>query len=179
MARVKVSDRAFLNADSTEADKMESATGGRYTLTQIGKSFDYQFGANPDADRMFAIFGFHTRAGNTVSGVTNDPTEPGTIEDAAVELADWLDGVYGGTWAERAAGEKRGPKYDNAVLALVLTDSLGADAQGDVTHYQKRLESDKGYRAKVVGRDDIKQAYWGEMAKRGTNKPATDLSALK
>jgi len=35
----------------------ESAHGMRYTLLGNGQSVDYVYGKNPNADRMFAVFG--------------------------------------------------------------------------------------------------------------------------
>lgn len=180
MARQKVSERTFVDAGGVEVERMEQATGARYTLVTAGKSFDAQMGEAGKLATMFAIFGFWTKVGNVANTVLNDKDSPGTQDDAAEEIADFLAGVETGTWREAGEGATRGPKYDNNVLATVLVAALGAAAKGDVAYYEARLadnkgEADvanKGYRSKVVARDDIKAAYWAEMAKRGVIKPA-------
>lgn len=181
MARQKVSERAFIDAAGAEVDRMEQATGARYTLVQAGKSFDLQLGAAGAPATMFGVFGFWTKVGNVANTVLNDKDEPGTPQDAASEIEDFLAGVEAGTWREAGEGAiGRGPKYDNDVLAHVLVAALGSAAKGDVAYYAARLadnkgESDpanKGYRSKVIARDDIKAAYWVEMQKRGVVKPA-------
>lgn len=180
MARQKVSDRTFIDAAGNEVEKMELASGARYTLVQAGKSFDLQIGDAGKAGTMFGIFGFWTKIGNVANTVLNDKDEPGTQDDAANEIADFLAGVETGTWREAGEGVGRGPKYDNAVLGAVLVAALGAAAKGDAAYYAARLDdnkgekdaANKGYRSKVIARDDIKAAYWVEMEKQGKTKPA-------
>lgn len=179
MARQKVSERTFIDAAGAEVERMEQATGARYTLVQAGKSFDAQMGDAGKLPTMFAIFGFWTKVGNVANTVLNDKDAPGTAVEAATEIEDFLASVETGTWREAGEGP-RGPKYDNNVLATVLVAALGSAAKGDVAYYEARLgdnkgEADpanKGYRSKVVARDDIKAAYWQEMAARGIAKPA-------
>lgn len=187
MARQKVSERTFIDASGNEVDRMEQATGARYTLAQIGKSFDIQLGAPATPATMFGIFGFWTKVGNVANTVLNDKDEPGTPQDAAEEIADWLAGVETGTWREAGEpGAGRGPKYDTGILADVLVVALGSAAKGDAAYYKARLDdnkgetdpANKGYRSKVLARDDIKAAYWAEAAKRGVSKPATSTEAL-
>ena len=81
--RNKVSDRTFIDAQGNEVDRMEEATGARYTLTGIGKSFDVQMGEAGQLPTMFAIFGFWTKVGNVANTTLNDKDDPGTPEDAA------------------------------------------------------------------------------------------------
>ena len=180
MARQRVSERTFIDAAGVEVERMEQATGARYTLVTAGKSFDLQIGEAGKPGTMFGVFGFWTKIGNVANTVLNDKDDPGTADDAAAEIGDFLAGVETGTWREAGEGVGRGPKYDNAVLAVVLLAALGAAAKGDAAYYEARLadnkgEADannKGYRSKVIARDDIKAAYWVEMAKRGQAKPA-------
>lgn len=168
MARQKVSDRAFIDSQGAEVDRMEQATGARYTLAEIGKSFDLQFGEAGQPSTMFAVFGFHTKVGNVANSVLNNKDDPGTADDAATEIADWLESVTQGTWREGGTGIARGPKYDNDVLGLVLHGMIAAEKRaGDAAHYAAKIAADKGYRAKLLARDDVKTAYFAEMAKRG------------
>lgn len=180
MARQKVSERTFIDAQGNEVDRMEQATGARYTLVTAGKSFDLQIGEAGKSGTMFGVFGFWTKIGNVANTILNDKDDPGTADDAAAEIGDFLAGVETGTWREAGEGVGRGPKYDNAVLAAVLLAALGSAAKGDAAYYEARLadnkgeadSANKGYRSKVIARDDIKAAYWVEMAKRGQAKPA-------
>lgn len=174
MAREKVSERDFILSDGAVVKRMDEAAGARYTLVDCGKSFDYYPGKNPEMDKKFAIFGFHTKVGNVANTVLNDKNDPGTSEDAAAEIDSWLQAVEGGTWREAGEGGPRGPKYDNAILAvavLAYLKEVGDTPKGDEAYYLDRLESDKGYRAKVVARDRVKALYWAEAAKRGIEKP--------
>lgn len=188
----KVSERTFIDANGNEVDRMEEATGARYSLvketgrTEKGEPiygaehvFDLQIGEAGKPATMFGVFGFWTKVGNVANTVLNDKDAPGTIDDAASDIDDFLRQAEAGVWREAGeGGVGRGPKYDNAILAVVLHAVLGAAAKGDAAHYQARLEADKGYRAKVVGRDDIKAAYWAEAAKRGISKPAAATDSL-
>ena len=178
--RNKVSDRTFIDAQGNEVDRMEEATGARYTLVGLGKSFDVQLGEAGQLPTMFAIFGFWTKIGNVANTTLNDKDDPGTPEDAAADIQEFLDGVAAGTWREAGTGAGRGPKYDNAVIAHVLHEQLAAvgKAQGEADHYQGRLESDKGYRAKVLANPAIKTGYFAELAKRGSTTAAPSVDGL-
>jgi len=180
MVKQKVSDRTFIDAAGAEVDRMEEATGARYTLAQIGKSFDVQLGKPGELATMFGIFGFWTKIGNVANTTLNDKDDPGTPEDAAADIQEFLDAVQGGTWREAGTGAARGPKYDNSVLAHVLHEQLvaGGKAQGDAAHYQGRIEADKGYRAKVLANPAVKTGYFAELAKRGSATPAPSVDGL-
>lgn len=188
MAREKRSERAFINAEGKEVERMEQATGARYTLGSgtsenfaAVRSFDIQLGEAGSPATMYAVFGFHTKIGNVANTVLNDKDEPGTVEDAAASIEEFMASVGGGVWREAGEGGVRGPKYDNAILAEALVRVLGSAAKGDVGHYQARLDdpkgevdsANKGYRAKVVAQDAVKAAYWQVAAEKGINKPAT------
>jgi hypothetical protein len=181
----KVSDRTFIDVNGNEVDSMEQATGARYTLVQAGKSFDVQLGQAGAMPTMFAIFGFWTKIGNVANTTLNDKDDPGTHEDAASDIQEFLDGVTAGTWREAGTGAARGPKYDNAILAHVLFEQVTANAAnggkaaaGDLAHYAGRIEADKGYRAKVLANPAIKTGYFAELAKRGSTVPAPSVDGL-
>ena len=190
MARQKVSHRDFIGPDGKPVDKIELATGARYALVkQTGEKdgkpvyeaeheFDVQLGEAGKPATMYAIFGAWTKLGNVANSILNDDKEPGTVDEAADEIASFIKSVEAGTWRAEGEGGPRGPKYDNDVLGIALHSVLGAAAKGDAASYTARLAADKGYRAKVVARDDIKTAYWAEMAKRGTAKPQTSADSL-
>jgi hypothetical protein len=189
--RRRVSDRSFINAKGEEVDHIHDATGARYTLVGLGKSFDVDCSdpalVGPGKPiTMAAIFGIHTKVGNVANTTMNDKDDPGTVEDAAADIQDWLDGLMQGTWRETATGTARGPKYDNAILAHVLhgqimtaqRESGGLAPAGDAAHYEKRLGDDKGYRAKVLANPAIKTGYYAELAKRGATTTAPSVAGL-
>jgi hypothetical protein len=191
MARQRVSERTFIDAAGAEVDRMEQATGARYTLVkETGKDdkgnpvygaehqFDLQLGEAGKPATMYAIFGVWTKLGNEANSVLNDKENPGTIDDAADAIQEFITSVDGGVWREAGAGGTRGPKYDNEVLAVALHATLGAAAKGDAESYKARLLADKSYRAKVVSNDKVKAQYWAEMAKRGVEKPQASADAL-
>lgn len=181
----KVSERTFIDASGVEVDKMELATGARYTLVQAGKTFDIQLGTAGEANTMFAIFGFWTKVGNVVNTVLNNDKEPGTVDDAAEEIAAFIDSVQQGVWRE-STGTLRGPKYDTDILSVALLAFLGDKAKGDAAYYKAKLDdtkgetdkANKGYRLKVLGQDAVKELYWAEAAKRGIAKPQATAESL-
>lgn len=165
--KAKVSERGLLLADGKEADNMNVATGGSYKLVANGKEFVYQYGQNPHLDRFFGIFGFHTKIGNVANTVLNDAKEPGTADDAAAEIEDFLASAGNGVWREASEGS-RGPKYDKDTLAEALHGVLQAagKATTDVAGYLAKLE-DKSYYAKVRANTEVMAAYHTAMAEKG------------
>lgn len=137
--RKQVSKRGFLAKDGSEAERMEEASGARYTLLDPNGNhdLDYQFGADANADRMFAIFGFHTKIGNVANTVLNDKEEPGTPTDAAARIKEFLDSVKAGTWAEKSEGV--GQKVDKQALAAAVVEVMAAKGKplqlGDVMQW--------------------------------------------
>ena len=178
MARQKVSTRDFIDADGNVVDRMEQATGARYTLEQNGKAFDAQFGTAGSPETMFAIFGFHTKVGNVANTVLNDKDAPGTADDAAVEIEAFLESTGKGVWREPSESGPRGPKYDNAILAEAFI-SLLKQPKGDVAHYAARFANEKSYRAQVLVGEGVKDAYWKLAAARGLSTPVSkDVDTL-
>lgn len=184
--RARVSQRDFIDKDGNVVDRISEATGARYTLVGANKSFDLQFGPAGEPATMFAIFGFHTKVGNVANTVLNDSDSPGTADDAATSITEWLEGVAQGTWREASEGGGRGPKYDNGILAEALVAVLGDKAKGDAGHYQARLDdpkgevdsANKGYRAKVVAQEAVKAKYWELSAARGIAKPTAAIDTI-
>lgn len=122
--RKQVSKRAFLMTDGSEAERIEEAAGGRYTLlgtTGGEKHFDVQLGNPGQFATMCAIFGFHTKVGNVANTVLNDKDEPGTPDDAATAIAEFIQSAQAGTWAERATGGV-GAKIDKQALAGAIVE---------------------------------------------------------
>jgi hypothetical protein len=142
-----VSNREFLKADGSIADRMEESDGARYTLLDPAGNhdLDYIFGKNPNADKWFANFGFHTKVGNVANTVLNDKDEPGTPSEAANAIREFLAGIASGIWAaERTGGVAQRIDKDALAGSIVAV----AEAAGKVADYQKirdKLESDPQY----------------------------------
>lgn len=179
--REQVAKHELLASAGVVTTKMEEATGIRYTVKATGKVFEYLI---PDAKAgtaatMLAVFGAKTKATNEASSHRQSVSKGDEVDgDEYDAVTDAFVNIDGGVWREPGAGGGRGPKYDNLVLAGVLVTLLGTNAKGDAAHYAGRLEQDKSYRAKVVARNDVKAAYWVEMAKRGTDAPKQDSGDL-
>lgn len=122
--RKTVSKRLFIDSNGAEVDKIEEATGMRYTLlggNSDGSNldFDEQLGPAGSLVTMAAIFGLQTKIGNVANTVLNDKEEPGTPADAAKAIATWLVKAKDPTapvWAERGEGGV-GARVDKDALA--------------------------------------------------------------
>lgn len=154
--RKTVSKRDFIDVNGATVDKIEEATGARYTLLRgnedgTDRNFDVQVGEAGKLASMAAIFGLHTKIGNVANTVLNDATEPGTPVDAAAAVAEWLAQVDGGVWAERAGGIG-GQRIDKdalagAIVAVLIAAGKATQEQADALYADKRqrLEEDAAY----------------------------------
>lgn len=178
--RKNVSKRYFLDAAGSigtdkEPVRIEDAKGARYMLLDPAgnHNIDYNFGVNADEDRMFALFGFHTKIGNVANTVLNDKDDPGTPADAKGAIDEFRIGLQGGTWAERAAGGP-GARIDKDALAGAIVEVAAAAGHTlDLQKVRDRLESDAKYvrDSRQVG--DVATAY----SKR-VGKPAKSIADL-
>jgi hypothetical protein len=165
--RKQVSKRLFLKLDGTEADRIEEATGARYTLLDPAgnQNFDQQFGAAGKLVTMCAIFGFHTKVGNVANTVLNDKDEPGDAKQAGEAIADFIKQAESGTWAERAAGGV-GARIDKDALAGAIVEV--AQAAGKTADYAKiraKLEEDPQYVRAARQVPDVATAYATRVGK--------------
>jgi hypothetical protein len=138
--RKAVSKREYLLADGSVAERIEDASGARYTLlggADGNIDFDELF-ANEKFKTMCAIFGFHTKAGNVANTVLNDKSDPGTPDDAADAIREFIAGGYDGTWAERTGGV--GVKIDKDQLAGAIVDAYQKATPPKVVDYSKARE---------------------------------------
>lgn len=151
--RKRISKRDFIGPDGSVVDKIEEASGGRYTLLapEGNLDFDAQLGSAGQFATMCAIFGFHTKVGNVANTVLNDKDEPGTPADAGSAIRDFIAQAQGGTWAERATGAP-GTRVDKpalagSVVAVMLAEGkITAATEGDI--YAKvlaKLEAEPEY----------------------------------
>lgn len=122
-SRKRVSKRDFIDENGAVVDKMEEATGARYTLVgTTGGEFDLQVGNLSFPERAFAIFGFHTKIGNVANTVLNDKDDPGEPSDAAEAIKDFLGLVDSGMWTEPAKGGVAGARVDRDALAMAIVE---------------------------------------------------------
>lgn len=142
--RKEVSSRDFLDTAGNVVDKIEEATGARYTLKETGQNFDMQFGEAGKPGTMFAIFGFHTKVGNVVNTVLNDKNEPGDATDAGASATEFLTLIQQGKWAERAAGGAA-VRIDKDALAnaiVTVAQNSTPPKQVDQAAIRQKLEDD-------------------------------------
>lgn len=172
--RKTVSKRDFLDSAGNSVDKMEEADGARYTLLgDGGKPFDYKFGENAAQDKMFAIFGFHTKVGNVANTVLNDKNEPGTPADAADNVTEFLALTSEGKWAERAPGGV-GAKIDKDALAEAICQvSEAAGKTVDKAAVRAKLE-DNAVFVRTARQVPAIATKYAELTGKGT-KTVDDL----
>lgn len=156
--RKTVSKREFIGVNGGEVDKIEEATGARYTLLgEGGESFEAEFGDAGSFTTMCAIFGFHTKVGNVANTVLNGE-EAGTPAMASDEIRDFIEKAREGVWAERTGGV--GARIDKDALAGAVV--AVAEAKGKKADYQTirdRLESDTAYLKLVRQVGDVAMEY--------------------
>ncbi len=176
-SRKKVSTRDFIDASGQPVDKIEEASGARYTLLgQGGKAFDKQFGKAGTEGVMFAIFGFHTKVGNVANTVLNDKDEPGTPADAAAAIDEFIAGVAGGKWAERAAGGVGARIDKDALAAAVVAVAAANGQQKDLVQVREKLEDNSGLVRTLRQNTDIAAEYNARVGK--TAKPTDEVLDL-
>lgn len=139
----KVSDRDYIDASGNTVDRIEQATGARYSLGRkegeefkILKSFDAQIGQPGTLSTMCGILGFHTKAGNVANTVLNDKDAPGSLDDAASAIAEWVSDANSGKWSERVGGGG-GLRYDPVAMAEAIAKAKG---ETDSAPYLAKME---------------------------------------
>jgi len=163
--RRQVSKRDYLDSDGAVCDKIEQASGARYTLLgDGGRNFDEQFGDPGTFETMCAIFGFHTKVGNVANTTLNDKDNPGTPADAAAAIEEFIEAAKSGTWAERTGGV--GIVIDKDALAGAVV--AVATAQGKNAEYatiRQRMEEEAGYVKKVRQVPEVAMEYTRRVGK--------------
>lgn len=140
--RKQVSKRSFLLANGSEADRIEEATGARYTLLAPSgnKDYDQQFGDAGKFATMCAIFGFHTKVGNVANTVLNDKDEPGTPDEAGKAIEEFIATAQAGTWAERSEGGVGARIDKNALAGAIVEVATAAGKTADLATVLQWLE---------------------------------------
>lgn len=142
MAKEKRSDRDYIDAGGNPVDRIELATGARYSLGKmegekfvVVQSFDQQIGPAGKFETMNGILGFHTKAGNVANTTLNDKDSPGSVEDAALAILEWIENGRKGVWVERVGGggvQRYNPDHMAAAIAQV-TGKPAADYLAKMT----------------------------------------------
>lgn len=135
--KTRVSSRDFIDTAGKVVERIEEATGARYTLLKPDgidekgkakyapfKAFDLQLGSAGAPDTMCAVFGFHTKVGNVANTVLNDAENPGAPDTASAAIEEWIAELQKGVWAERTGGAG-GLRYDPEVLAAAIASVTG------------------------------------------------------
>lgn len=184
MAKIKRSDRYYIDSAGDEAERMELATGAGYSLVSADGSevqaFERQFGKPADSTTMHACLGWWTKLGNVANTVLNDKSDPGTIDDAALAITEHVELTEKGIWREIDTTVARGPKYDKDTLAGALLAVLTASslAKTDLAGYRAKLD-DKSYAAKVRARTDVMAQYYKDLAeKKGEEAKESNLDSI-
>lgn len=171
--RKQVSKRDYLDSAGAVVEKIEEATGARYTLLVPSGNvdFDEQFGKAGDFATMCAILGFHTKVGNVANTVLNDKDEPGSFEDCVGEIKDFIAKAKTGTWAERSGGGAA-QKVDRealagAIVAVAIAGNLVTEADRDATYakVRQRLEDEPAYLRSARQVPDVAREYATRVGK--------------
>lgn len=148
-SRSKIANRLWIDDAGHEVDE-EHATGVQYeflgrtkdgiTIPPDGKSFtQYWKDLNPEAQRMFGLFGQQTLFGNitnTWMGDKADDKAPTAAEAIAARVALLQSGV----WIDRTR-EGVGARVDKDALAQAVVNVLtGAGKVADLATWRAKLE---------------------------------------
>lgn len=178
MARKNVSNRKYLTADGSKS--VGPAASGKvvYELLNADGTVHtpFEYAGDP-----LAQFGFVTKVGNVANSVLNGD-DPGTVDDAAGDITEFLAGLANGVWREPGEGRARGPKFDKDLLASVLFDGRAPEKRvgdwADVASLRTKLD-DKSFYAKVRANAGAMAGYYAELAKRGGEaSPAATVDDL-
>lgn len=166
--RKSISKRTYIGGE-----RIDDATGAIYTLLDPAGNhdFEYEFGKNENADRMFALFGFHTKIGNVANTVLNDKDEPGTPSQAADDVRAFIELTQSGKWAERVSAP--GTRVNKEVLATCYVE--WAATKGETKDYatvlQKLIET-PSLIAQVKRIPEVATAYAERVGAPAVNEDA-------
>lgn len=177
--RQRIAQRDTINADGVVVERMEEATGARYTYKSTGGSVERQFGAAGDAATMCAIFGWLTKVGNVVNSIVNADDYDGS--DPIPDAVDWNADLDAGIWRERQEPGKRAPKWDKDLLASAIVQNLeqaGKLPSGKtVANYREQL-NDAKYFAKARAAASVLATYQQMLAERGVKTKEVSVDEL-
>jgi hypothetical protein len=169
-SRKRVSKRDFLDADGNVCERMEEASGARYTLLDPNGNHEFEmlFGEPGRAETMFAIFGFHTKIGNVANTVLNDKNDPGSPSDAAEEVRAFMQLAEAGKWAERTGTV--GARVDrDALTAAIVEFAAGKGQTKDPVAVRQALDDNPALIAQFRKVPEILAAYTKRVGAGGVN----------
>lgn len=169
VVRKKVAKHELLDAAGAVIESEEAATGIRYTLLANSQTFDWQYGKNPDADRMLAVFGAKTLATNETSQARNNAKGEASADEQIAAVRDRFELLASGKWVDRTR-EGVGAKIDKDALAEAICRVLVADGK------QTQEQIDGGYKAKIRAKLEDDAAY--VRIARQVPKVATEYAAI-
>lgn len=151
-----VAKHELLDSAGAVVEEEETATGIRYTLLANGQAFDWQYGQNPDADRMIAIFGAKTLATNESSAMRNSTKGAATPDEQIDAVRERFALIQTGKWIDRTR-EGVGAKIDLDALANAICNVMVAEGKyteadvsgGKLAATRQKLDDDKAFARKA------------------------------
>jgi len=149
----KVSERTFVDASGNETD-LDKATGLTYEWLADGKVFEWTYGESADADRMLALFGAVTLAGNIASTWAN--TKTGERADSPItDVVERFAALNEGKWLIEG---RRTPSVDLDTLAEAVVAVLATKGKAVTVEAARAKLDDKS----VVSATRANSEIWGE-----------------
>lgn len=191
----KTPKHQWLDADGNVTDKIESASGIRYT-TEAGDVFDYQ--VTDDAMMMLAAFGARTLVTNTVSSFygplpkgapkgSSRPRKPDAPDTDLAGLTERFGAIVAGDWgAERGGAGGVGYNLDDLCEALRLAmqelqgtainvAKVRANLDNGGTYAGNALDA-KAYRKAIYTTEGVAERYAQLRAAKAAVTNAADVT---
>jgi hypothetical protein len=151
-----VAKHELLDEGGAVVETEEVANGIRYTLLANSQTFEYQYGKNPAADKMLAIFGAKTLATNETSAARHNSKGANGPDEQIEAVRERFATLEGGKWVDRTR-DGVGAKVDPDALAeaiIRVVEGEGKLPQGQTAETYKavirqKIEDDKAYARKA------------------------------
>ncbi len=154
----KLAEHGYIGQDGTAVEDEEVAFGITYRIIRDKatgeavdlKPFTYTYGANPDADRMLAIFGAKTLATNESSAARNGK-DGNSAQDQMDAVGERFALLGTGKWVDRTR-DGVGAKIDLDALAgaiIAVAEQADPNKVPDYAKVRQKLEEDLTFRKTV------------------------------
>jgi hypothetical protein len=165
-----VSERTYINTEGAESD-LDSATGVNYKWLADGRDYTYTFGENEEADRMLAVFGAATLAGNVASTWAN--TKGGDRADSPVDdIEARFTALAEGKWLVEG---RRAPSIDLDTLAQAVVQVLALKGKTVTLESARAKLDDKAIVAQTRANTEIWGIYQKLRGRATTVEAISDL----
>lgn len=156
----KVAEHALVDAQGNVVETEEEANGISYTLLAVpAKPFTWQYGANPAADKMLAIFGAKTLATNETSQARHNSKGEASPDEQIEAVVERFGLIATGKWVDRTR-EGVGAKIDKDALAGCIVEVAGKSGKTlDYATVRQRLEEDGAFVRTARAVPAIREAY--------------------